>query len=245
MPKKRAVLLQSGGLDSAVCASFLHWAGFKVTSVFINYGQSAVKREQEMAERISSKYGQSLCVVKIDLPWLKSLPIVGGEVKSNGVEEVKLNIADPESHVPLRNHLFISVAGSLAESKRFQYVCAGLNGKQDLFGRPHDGYVDTHKNFAVKLSKSMSEGSVMKHQHKTRIELLTPLMGMSKSEVIQFGLEVGTDFTDSWTCFNGDEYPCMQCNSCIGREEGFVLAGVKDPLLRLLELEFPEENLFQ
>lgn len=242
---KSAVLLQSGGLDSIVCSALLVWAGFNVVNVFIDYGQSALEKEKEMAEKISSKYGHKLEIVKIDIPWFNTLPIVGGEVKSTGVEEIKRNVVDPESYVPLRNHLFLSIAGSLAESREIEYVCTGLNGEQDLFRKPLHGFVDTHKEFTRRVEQSLNEGSVMKHKRKGSFKLLTPLIGMSKPEVILLGEQVGADFEKSWSCFNNGEEPCLHCSSCIGREEGFILANMSDPLLDKLKITVPEGNLFQ
>lgn len=245
LPNKKAVLLQSGGLDSNICAAMLTWAGFKVVELFVDYGQSALDRELEMAEKICEYYGHKLVKAKIDIPWFKKLPIVGGTVKSDGVEEIKLNKVDPESYIPLRNHLLISMAGSLAESLKYEYICSGLNGQQNILGKPTGGFVDAHKNFAISLEKSMSEGSTMKHQYRKNFKLLTPLMGMNKSEVITLGFDVGADMSKSWSCYNSGEVPCLHCSSCIGRAEGFALLIADDPLLVELGVEMPKENLFQ
>lgn len=245
LPDKRAVLLQSGGLDSCVCAALLHKAGFEVTELFVDYGQSALEKEWEMTQEMADLYGHELIKVSIDLPWLKTLPIVGGEVKSTGVEEIKRGAVDPESYIPLRNHVLLGIAGSLAESLKVKYICTGLNGSQNIMGKPRDGFVDTHPNFAKAVAKSLTEGSVMKHHSHDKFTVLTPLMSKSKPEIIALGLSVGANMSLSWSCYNNGDVPCCHCSSCIGRAEGFYLVGIQDPLLTDLGTKFPKENLFQ
>lgn len=245
LPDKRVVLLQSGGLDSCVCDALLHRTGFEVTELFVDYGQSALEKEWEMSKEMSDLYGHELIRVSIDLPWLKTLPIVGGTVESTGVEEIKRGVVDPESYIPLRNQVLLSIAGSLAESLQVRYICTGLNGYQNIWGKPLFGFVDTHPNFAKAIEKSLTEGSAMKHHLNNSFKVLTPLMSKSKPEIISLGLAVGANMGLSWSCYNNGDVPCCHCSSCIGREEGFQLTGVKDPLLIELGVKFPENFLFQ
>ena len=245
LPDKRVVLLQSGGLDSCVCDALLHQAGFEVTELFVDYGQSALEKEWAMSQEMSDLYGHKLIRASIDLPWLKTLPIVGGTVESTGVEEIKRGVVDPESYIPLRNQVLLSMAGSLAESLQIRYICTGLNGSQNIFGKPRDGFVDTHPNFAKALEKSLTEGSVMKHHSNSSFKVLTPLMSKSKPEIISLGFEVGANMSLSWSCFNSGEVPCCHCSSCIGRAEGFHLVEREDPLFTDLGIKFPKNNLFQ
>lgn len=245
LPDKKVVLLQSGGLDSCVCDALLHWAGFEVTELFVDYGQSALEKEWAMSQEMSDLYGHKLIRVSIDLPWLKTLPIVGGEVRSTGVEEIKRGVVDPESYIPLRNHILLGLAGSLAESLQIKYICTGLNGSQNILGKPRDGFVDTHPRFAEFVAKSLTEGSVMKHHLNGKFTVLTPLMSKSKPEIISLGLEVGANMSLSWSCFNNGDVPCCHCSSCIGRAEGFALVNMQDPLLTDLGVKFPKNNLFQ
>ena len=245
IPDKKAVLLQSGGLDSCVCDALLYRAGFEVIELFVDYGQSALEKEWEMSNEMSDLYSHKLIRVSIDLPWLKTIPIVGGTVDSTGVEEIKRGVVDPESYIPLRNQILLSIAGSLAESLQVRYICTGLNGSQNILGKPRYGFVDTHPNFAKAIEKSLTEGSVMKHHLNSSFEVLTPLMSKSKPEIISLGLELCANMGLSWSCFNNGDVPCCHCSSCIGRAEGFELVGVQDPLLTELKVKFPKNNLFQ
>ena len=245
LPNKKAVLLQSGGLDSCVCDALLHRAGFEVTELFVDYGQSALEKEWEMSQEMSDLYGHKLIRVSIDLPWLKTLPIVGGVVESTGVEEIKRGIVDPESYIPLRNQVLLSIAGSLAESLQVEYICTGLNGSQSILGKPLGGFVDTHPNFAKAVEKSLTEGSVTKHHLNNSFKVLTPLMNKSKPEIIALGFVVGANMSLSWSCYNSGNTPCCHCSSCIGRAEGFHLVAREDPLFTDLGIKFPKNNLFQ
>lgn len=242
---KRAILLQSGGLDSCVCDAVLREAGFEVIELFVDYGQSALEKEWEMSKEMADLYNHEIIRVNIDIPWFKTLPIVGGTVESTGIEEINKGIVDPESYIPLRNQILLSIAGSLAESRQIKYVCTGLNGNQNLFGKPLFGFVDTHPNFAKAIEKSLTEGSVMKHHLGSKFEILAPLMSKSKPEIIALGYAVNANMGLSWSCFNSGDIPCCHCSSCIGREEGFILAGRQDPLLINSKIKFPKNNLFK
>lgn len=246
LPDKRAIVLQSGGLDSNVCASFLDWAGFvEVVELFIDYGQSAIKKEREMAKKIAEFFGHEFVECKINLPWFSEVALVGGKVAGDGIEYAKKNQIDKESYVPLRNHVFISIAGSLAESRHFKYVCCGVNGSQDILGRPKYGFVDTHQSFIKSIEDSINEGSATKHKDKSKIEIITPLIGMSKRDVIDLGLRIKAPLEHSWSCYNNGNKPCMQCSSCIGRAEGFYSACVDDPLLISLGVKTDFSKLFR
>lgn len=230
LPNKRVVLLCSGGLDSCVCAHLLTWSGFIIRGVFVDYGQSALKKEWEKTKALSKSLGFKVTRVKIDIPWIKDLPIVGGEVTEDGEIHIQRKEADPDCYIPLRNHILISLAGSLAEKLKFPYICTGIAGWQDILGRPKYGYTDAHRKFADSLEYSLNEGSVFYHQDHRKFKILTPLVSKSKAEIIQLGEEICADFSLSWTCYNGGEKPCGKCPSCIDRANGFRANCLEDPL---------------
>ncbi len=232
-PRKKAVLLQSGGLDSCVCDGFLTWANFDVIELFIDYGQSARDKELEMARKMSEYYGHKLVTMQIHLPWFNHIPIVGGEITHDCAEDIKLNRVNAESYVPLRNHLLLSIAGTLAEKLQYKYICTGVCGAQTFLGKPLYGCVDTHKNFVKAIENSLNEGSTFKHKSGNSFKVLAPLLGMTKTEIIELGLNVGADMSLSWSCYNSGGEPCLKCSSCVDRELGFKSLGVPDPLLKI------------
>lgn len=237
-PNKKVVLLQSGGLDSCVCDAFLDDAGFEVTELFIDYGQSALSNERQCAENLADYYKHPLVTAKIDLPWWKELPIVGGVVKSDGSYSRDHETVDPESYIPLRNHIFIGTAFSLAEKLGYPYICVAVDGQQDKHRKPIGDMVDAHAEFIRTIEVSLNEGSAIKHKGKSKITILAPLLGMNKRDIVNLGLKVNAPFEYSWSCYNGGVEPCCSCSSCIGREDAFRRIGLKDPLLVSLGIEY-------
>lgn len=228
LPNKKVVLLQSGGLDSCVCDSILHAAGFEVVELFIDYGQSALEREWEMAQELADMYNHELKRIHLDLPWWHESPLVGGELKTCDVNPV--DRIEKSSYIPMRNTVLFSVACSLAESLRYPYICTGITGSQTFFGKPKGG-VDAHPNFRKSIEHTFNEGSMYHHKEGGKFTVLAPLLSLSKADVITLGYTFGANMSLSWSCFNGDKMPCGKCSSCVERAEGFYKTGNRDPLL--------------
>lgn len=229
--ERKAVLLQSGGLDSYFLACLLQYYDFEIHHIFIDYGQNSVKKELESAEKIVSKYGGSLHKVTIDLPWLKDVCLLNGGVAKSvtSEEEVYLGGVQTGIYVPMRNLLFIGIASSYAEAYKIPYIATGIDGMQDKEGNPLHGTPDKHPNFAIKLEQALTESSSLYHIDRKKFEILCPIIGNEKIDTVRVGLDLGCDFTDSWTCYNSTEKPCLACDSCLQRLFAFEALGVKDP----------------
>lgn len=232
---RKAVLLQSGGLDSCYLACLLNYYGFDTHSIFIDYGQNSANKEWECANKITNKYGGTLVKVSIDMPWLKDCCALNGGVATvyatNDKSSVFLSGVVGKIYVPMRNLLFIGIASSLAESLQIPYIAAGLDGLQDKEGKPLHGTPDKHPNFVLKLEASLTESSVLHHLHGKSFQILCPIIGNEKDQTVRAGLEIGCDFEDSWTCYNSNEKPCLDCGSCIQRLEAFERLNEEDPTL--------------
>lgn len=239
---KRVVLLQSGGLDSNICAAILKYHGFHIHHVFVDYGQNSVDREREMVERIVKRYGGTLYPCKIELPWLNKSNLVGGEV-SDWESEGSLNTSETGVYVPMRNAILLSIASSLAESLEIPYICSALDGAQDVDGNPTGGTTDKHPDFVKKMEIALSEGSEMKHILKEKFEILTPLMDLYKNQIVKVGEQYGADMSLSWSCYNSTEVPCCKCSACKTRAQGFYYAGLKDPLLEKFGISIDPESI--
>lgn len=238
MPQKEkdkgVVLLQSGGLDSCYLARLFQVLGFKnIHHVFVDYGQNSVNKEWESAQKICEAYTGTLHRVQLNMPWLStSCDLVGNHVVNSRPDlSDRLGAVAGGVYVPMRNHLLISIASSLAESLNIKYIATGIDGAQDIFGRPLHGTPDKHPNFAKKLEKSLTESSCIKHKNHDRIELLCPIIGFEKFETIYFGLHYDCDFSLSWSCYNTGDKPCCHCDACLQRIEAFERLGKKDPIL--------------
>ena len=237
---KRVVLLQSGGLDSCYLATLLSHYGFTIHHLYVDYGQNSKDQEFRAAKNIVKRVGGELHCVKIKMPWLEESTIL---VNNQEVEEydvpTKFGCVEAKTYVPLRNHVLISIAGSLAEALDIPYIASGLDGTQDIFGRPTKGTPDKHKKFAKDLEKSISEGSTIKHIGGKKIQIIAPIIGSTKEHTIKYGTEVlHAHWEDSWTCYNNSAKPCGVCCACIDRLNHFRNVGIKDPVEYMTEENF-------
>lgn len=225
----RVVLLNSGGLESCFLACLLNKAGFEVHHLFIDYGQNALQGEGIAVNNIVSKYGGVLHTAKIDLSWLKnSLLCSGNKVGDYDVPKT-MGAVLAGTYVPLRNHLFLSVAGSLAESLGISYIASGLDGTQDEFGVPLGATPDKHPNFAKELEKSINEGSSLYHYDGKYVELIAPILCCTKEDTIRNGRDINCDFSISWSCYNSGDQPCGECCACVDRKARFENLGLPEP----------------
>lgn len=240
---KRVVLLQSGGLDSNVCAAIFKFWEFEIHHVFVDYGQNMAARERESFHKIVKHYGGTPHECKIELPWLKeSTNLAGGEVNDFDSDGT-FNTIESGVYVPMRNAVLISIASSLADSLGIKYICSALDGVEDVDGNPMGGTTDKHPMFAKKLESALSEGSSYKWVYGKEFELLTPVMAFTKEDTIKLGLEYEADFSISWSCYNSKKKPCCKCSACKARALGFKRAGIKDPLLEKFGIDFEVEDV--
>ncbi|MDH7480467.1 MAG: 7-cyano-7-deazaguanine synthase QueC [Armatimonadota bacterium] len=220
----KAVVLISGGLDSATAAAIAKAEGYELFGITFAYGQRHSK------EIISAKkVGESLgCVRHITIEF--DLRQWGGSALTDDIE-VPLDRQKPEmlseipiTYVPARNTIFLSFALSYAEVVGADTIVIGVN-QLDYSGYPdcREDYLRKFEEMANLATKAGREG------HRFRI--YAPLLHMTKGEIIRRGVELGVDYSLTWSCYLGQEKPCGRCDSCLLRAEGFREAGVNDPLL--------------
>ncbi len=225
---KRVVLLQSGGLDSCCLACLLSQVNFEIHHLFIDYGQNAREQELKKSQEIIDTYGGTLHIVKIDLPWLAdSTLLVKHDVGEYDVEHA-LGSVKAGTYVPMRNHIFISIAASLAESLNIRYIATAIDGNETYYGKPLSGAPDKHPTFVKAIEKSLTEGSARKHCYNSDFVIIAPLLGNTKEDTIEYGLEIGCDFSHSWSCYNSGEKPCGKCCACLDRKFHFANLGLEE-----------------
>lgn len=231
---KRVVLLQSGGLDSCVLASLFHRFGFEIHHLFVDYGFNSAKRDLNNAKKIVEKYGGELHIVKLNMPWLKEATCLVGNkeiVDDTQFGNDALNTYKSGTYVPMRNTFLISIASSLCESLKISYIATALDGVEDLITHePLGGTSDKHPTYVRKLEDAINEGSSEHFVKGTDIHILTPIMGFLKSDTINMGELLGTDFSLSNSCYSDSNEPCGVCSACVLRKEAFESVGIKDPL---------------
>ncbi len=222
-PHKKAIVLFSGGLDSTTC---LYWAlaqGYQCETLTVTYGQRHA-REIESAQKIAAKLGVKTHFIDVHLPWLATSSLVDAtqslpdqplaEIEKHGI---------PSTYVPGRNLLFLSMAGSLLDSVDADAIIAGPNAV-DFSGYP-DCTPDFYKAAAQALNRGTKKGVT------EGIEVLAPLMYLSKADIVRLAAQLKVPFELTWSCYAGGDKPCGTCDSCKLRARGFALAGVKDTSL--------------
>ncbi|MBQ7908202.1 MAG: 7-cyano-7-deazaguanine synthase QueC [Elusimicrobiaceae bacterium] len=218
--KKKAIVLFSGGLDSTTC---LYWAlaqGYACETLTVSYGQKH-EREVRAAKEIADKLGVKQHFVTLDFPWLASSSLVDGkqEIPDLPMEEIESGKI-PSTYVPGRNLVFLSIAASLMDSLHADAIVAGPNAID------FSGYPDCTPMFFKSASEAINRGT---EQGVTKgVEVLAPLMDLSKEDIVKLGVKLGVPFELTWSCYSGGEKPCGHCDSCKLRARGFAEAGVKD-----------------
>lgn len=240
--KKLGLILLSGGLDSTVLAAWAKFQGYELEALTIYYGQRH-KREVEAAGKVSQMLGLRQRILDLspfkDLAWHSAL--TGREIEVPRREEGRI----PSTYVPLRNTLFITLAAALLESKiLFLIEERGFNPRElkasVLIAAniiDWSGYPDCRPEFFEKLSEALNQGSKLGTQYGVKLEIEAPLVFKSKAEIVRLGMELGAPLEHTWSCYEGGEVPCGECDSCKLRAKGFAEAGYEDPLLKRLERE--------
>ncbi|MGH9530701.1 MAG: 7-cyano-7-deazaguanine synthase QueC [Terriglobales bacterium] len=218
--KGRAVVLLSGGMDSAVCAT-LAVRDHLTAAVHVSYGQRTEQRERQAFDKICDRLGiRDRLAVRNN-----ALPAIGGSALTDTNIEVPTAPAHftaseiPVTYVPFRNAHFLSVAVSWAEVLGAQKVYIGAV-EQDS-----SGYPDCRPAYYDAFNQVIKAGT--KHG---KIEIVTPLIKMRKVEIVRLGLEVGAPFDLTWSCYTREDRACGRCDSCLLRMRAFREAGAQDPI---------------
>lgn len=221
---KKAVILLSGGLDSTTCLAIAKEQGFDLFALTVNYGQRHAF-ELGSAKKVAQIFGvEKQSVVDIDLRQFRGSALTDEvEVPKDRVESEMTDI--PVTYVPARNTIFLSLALAWAESLKAYDIFIGVNAL-DYSGYPdcRPEYIASFEQTANLATKAGVSGEEFK--------IHTPLIEMTKAEIIQKGTKLGIDYGLTSSCYdpqgNGD--PCGHCDACILRLKGFKEASISDPL---------------
>jgi 7-cyano-7-deazaguanine synthase len=224
---KKAVVLLSGGLDSATTLSIAQSEGFEAYALTFRYGQRH-EHETAAAQRIAWHHK----VAKHKLADI-NLRMFGGSALTDDLDVPKRRSTDgmasgiPITYVPARNTIFLSFALAWAEVLECSAIFIGVNAL-DYSGYPdcRPDYIAAFETMANLATKAGVEG-------KTHIKIHTPLIAMTKGQIIRKGLELGVDYAMTTSCYDPGRggVPCGQCDACQLRAKGFAEAGLADPAL--------------
>jgi 7-cyano-7-deazaguanine synthase len=222
----KAVILLSGGLDSTTTLGIAKAEGYEVYAISFRYGQRH-QVELDNATNVAKVMGVAKHII-LDI----DLRLFGGSALTSDIDVPKnrsisdMDIGIPVTYVPARNTIFLSLALAWAEVLQAYNIYIGVNSL-DYSGYPdcRPEFITAYENMANLATKSSVEGL-------KQIKILTPLIDLTKSQIIQKGISMGIDYSITSSCydpkFNGA--PCRTCDSCQLREKGFIEAGLVDPL---------------
>jgi 7-cyano-7-deazaguanine synthase len=219
---KRAVVLLSGGLDSTTVLFYALRRGYHPQCLIFDYGQMH-RKEIRQAQKLAGYAGCPYETMRISLPWGgsalldKNIPVP--HHRSGGSARI------PVTYVPARNIIFLSFAVSFAEAIGARTVFIGANAVD------YSGYPDCRPEFYDAFSRVLKCGLKSGVERKP-IKVATPLMHMSKAQIIQKGLRWRVPYHLTWSCYKGGPTPCGSCDSCFLRAKGFQSLGIPDPLMK-------------
>lgn len=221
----KAIILLSGGIDSATTLAIAKAEGYECFALTFDYGQRH-KVELERAKKVATKIG-----VKEHLFISFDLRKIGGSALTSNIEiDPNEQNQIPITYVPARNTIFLSFALSWAEVLECPNIFIGAN-VIDYSGYPdcRPEYLQSFERMANLATKISIEGII-------KFKIHAPLIYLSKGEIIKRGLELGLDYSLTWSCYDPqgtteNPIPCLKCPSCLLRLRGFEEAGIRDPLI--------------
>jgi 7-cyano-7-deazaguanine synthase len=225
--EKKAIVLTSGGLDSTTLIAIAKAEGYTVYSLSFHYGQRHAL-ELAAAEQIARHFDvRQHLVLRINLSAIGGSALTGRMdiPKNRSAEEMVGTI--PITYVPARNTIFLSFALAWAEVLEVADIFIGVNAID------YSGYPDCRPEFIAAFEKMANLATKASVEGKTKIRIRTPLIHMSKADIIRQGMSLGVDYGMTHSCYDPsqDGRSCGCCDSCLLRRKGFKEAGFKDPAI--------------
>ena len=239
------VILLSGGLDSTTVAAHAKEATDHLSALTFHYGQSHSK-EVACAQEIARLMGIEHHLLDISffgkVAWYSALTSPESFPLQESRPGQPLGVSIPITYVPLRNTFFLALGAAFLESQvlyAIEVEAVDPKGLEvSLFMAPnaidYSGYPDCRPEYFEKMSDALAYGSKMGTEYQIPIRVETPIIHMSKSEIVKMGLKLRAPLELTWSCYHGGPVPCGTCDSCLLRAKGFRDAGLLDPALERL-----------
>ena len=239
------VTLLSGGLDSTTVTAYAINRIDHLSAITFQYGQSHSK-EVECAVQIAAIMGVEHELLDISflskVAWYSALtnPDRFPVPSDRSAEQIGYGV--PITYVPMRNTIFVSLATAFLESQVLHAIemegVAASSVTASVYLAPnaldYSGYPDCRPEFYEAMTRALALGSKLWTEYEVPIKVETPIIDLSKAEIVALGIKLGAPIEYTWSCYEGKETPCGSCDSCILRAKGFAEAGVPDPLLERL-----------
>ena len=216
----RAVSLLSGGMDSSTLAYLAKSEGYDICALHLNYGQRTQGKELACAKKIASLLG-AVEFVEVDVNYFSQFgasSLTDRDIAVDTFDPARAHL--PNTYVPFRNANLLSIATSFAEAKRAEAIFIGVQSLD------YSGYPDCRPQFIEAFQKVIDLGT----KESTRIQLKTPFIRMTKTDILRLGMKLGVPYEHTWSCYRNEGKACGTCGSCHFRKEAFAAVGVNDPI---------------
>ena len=215
-----AIILVSGGMDSCVTTAIAKQENQEIAFLHISYGQRTERRERQAFNDIADFYAVEK---RLDVSIEYLARIGGSSLTDTNIEVSDANLESneiPTSYVPFRNANMLSIATSWAEVLRANRIYIGAVAEDS------SGYPDCRPEFYAAFEQTIEVGT----KPETNIKIVTPIINLSKAEIVAKGLELNAPLHLSWSCYKSEDLACGKCDSCALRLRGFERAGATDPI---------------
>ncbi len=222
----QAVVLLSGGMDSVAAFYDTLQRTRVVAALSFHYGSKHNDKEIPFAAHHANKFGVPHLVIPLDFigqHFASDLLTSGGDIPRGHYEEESMK----KTVVPFRNGIMLAIAAGFAESKEAQALVIAAHAGD------HAIYPDCREDFMRAMGDAMRLGTY------ANIELVRPFIALTKAQIAARGAELGVDFAQTWSCYEGRDIHCGECGTCVERREAFLVSGVPDPTVYASTGELP------
>jgi len=219
-----AIVLLSGGLDSSTVLALAKERGYDVVALTFDYGQKH-KRELNSSRKMARHFkAKEHVIVPLNLGELlrSSLTRKSMSIPENRTEE-EISSGVPDTYVPSRNIIFLSIAASIAESRGAEAIFIATNSVD------FSGYPDCTAEFMAAFQRTLDIGTKAGREGRG-IRIEAPILTKSKRDIVREAIRLKVPLEDTWSCYKGGVKACGKCDSCLLRLRGFSEAGIRDPL---------------
>ena len=236
------VTLLSGGLDSTTVTAYAKGRVDHLAAITFNYGQSHA-REVDCAVKIAGLMGLEHRLVDIsflsEVAWYSALTSPDLFQVPSGRSWEQIGHAIPITYVPMRNTILLSLADASLESRVLNVIEVEEVDASQVSARiymapnaiDYSGYPDCRPEFYESMRRTLELGSKLWAEYGVSMKIETPIIDLTKAEIVALGTRLGAPLEHTWSCYEGMEIPCGSCESCVLRAKGFAEAGIRDPAL--------------